>query len=88
VDRFGNVILDASGKQLRELGPESLSLEHAGRTHVVKVARAFADVARGELLVYEDAWGWAALAVNGGSAAALLGGASPGEVVVLRRTQS
>jgi S-adenosyl-L-methionine hydrolase (adenosine-forming) len=37
------------------------------------VARTFSDVARGQLLVYEDAGGSLALAVNGGDAAALLG---------------
>jgi S-adenosylmethionine hydrolase len=37
------------------------------------VARTFSDVASGALLLYEDAGGSLALAVNGGDAAALLG---------------
>ena len=37
------------------------------------MARTFSDVAAGGLLVYEDAGGALALAVNGGNAAALLG---------------
>jgi S-adenosylmethionine hydrolase len=37
------------------------------------VARTFSDVAPGALLLYEDAGGSLALAVNGGDAAALLG---------------
>jgi S-adenosylmethionine hydrolase len=37
------------------------------------VARTFSDVASGVLLLYEDAGGSLALAVNGGAASALLG---------------
>ena len=37
------------------------------------MARTFADVEGGALLLYEDAGGALALAVNGGDAAALLG---------------
>jgi hypothetical protein len=89
VDRFGNVVLDATGEQLAQLARlgSPLALEHADAVRPLRAAGTFADVAAGELLVYEDAWGWAALAVNGGSAAALLG-ASPGHAAVLRRRQS
>ena len=41
--------------------------------------RTFADVEPGELLLYEDAAGMLALAVNGGEAAAELGGVAPGD---------
>ena len=61
VDGFGNVILSRA--------PEALVV--AGRR--VKVGRTFSDVAPGELVLYEDSGGEPALAVNGGSAAALLG---------------
>jgi S-adenosylmethionine hydrolase len=39
-----------------------------------------ADVAAGEMLVYEDAWGAVALAVNRGDAAAALGVTRDAEV--------
>ena len=45
--------------------------------------RTFADAEPGELLLYEDAAGMLALAVNGGEAAAELGGLAPGDEVRL-----
>jgi S-adenosylmethionine hydrolase len=75
-DSFGNVML-AAGPD--ELAAAALPLGHpiavrAGgrRLHGV-VARTFADAAPRQLLVYEDAGGTLAVAVNGGDAAALLG---------------
>ena len=47
-------------------------------------ARTFADVARGGLLLYEDAGGSLAVAVNGGDAAALLGAGRGDELRVER----
>jgi S-adenosylmethionine hydrolase len=48
------------------------------------VVQTFADVATGELLVYEDAWGAVALAVNRGDAAATLGIERDAEVRLFR----
>jgi len=82
-DSFGNVILAASH---RDLAPTGLLLGHpvaartGGRRVLGVVARTFADVGRGRLLLYEDAGGALALAVNGGDAAALLGVRSGDEV--------
>ena len=45
--------------------------------------RTFADAEPGELLLYEDAAGMLALAVNGGEAAAELGGVAPGDEIRL-----
>ena len=45
----------------------------AGKRHRARYASTFADVAAGEMLLYEDAERMAALAVNRGSAAAALG---------------
>jgi S-adenosylmethionine hydrolase len=45
--------------------------------------RTFADAEAGELLLYEDAAGMLALAVNGGEAAAELGGLAHGDEVRL-----
>jgi S-adenosylmethionine hydrolase len=64
VDGFGNLITDAAlppGERVRIAG------------HEVVVGRTFGDVDVGELVIYEDSAGDVAVAVNGGSAAALLG---------------
>jgi len=64
VDGFGNLITDAAlppGERVR-----------IGSREVV-VGRTFGDVAVGGLVIYEDSAGDVAVAVNGGSAAALLG---------------
>ncbi len=74
-DGFGNVLLDASPAQLEALGTplgEALRVRVAGAEHRAVRGLAFADVAEGELLLYEDAQGAVALAVNGGSAAETL----------------
>jgi S-adenosylmethionine hydrolase len=82
-DTFGNVVLDAghddlTGSELR-LG-QPLAVRAGGRRVQGVMARTFADVRRGGLLVYEDASGALSLAVNGGDAAALLG-LQPGDSV-------
>ncbi|MDA0181032.1 SAM-dependent chlorinase/fluorinase [Solirubrobacter phytolaccae] len=64
VDGFGNLITDAAlptGERVRIGG------------HEVVVGRTFGDVEVGGLVIYEDSAGDIAVAVNGGSAAALLG---------------
>jgi len=84
-DAFGNLVLDARGEQLTELGArigDALTVDHAGRQHTARYALAFADVAPGELLVYEDALRMLALAVNRGSAAELLGAGREDELLV------
>jgi S-adenosylmethionine hydrolase len=75
-DTFGNAILDATHADLIEralrLG-DRVSVRAGSRRVRGVVARTFADVEPGALLLYEDAGGALALAVNGGDAAALLG---------------
>jgi S-adenosyl-L-methionine hydrolase (adenosine-forming) len=86
-DRFGNLILDASPRQLARLGVRlggALELQHAGDAHAARRAGAFADVAVGELLVYEDAQGMVAVAVNQGSAAHRLGARRDDQLLVRR----
>jgi S-adenosylmethionine hydrolase len=63
VDGFGNLRLDA---------PAGTPAERVNG-HAVVNARTFGDVAPGALLLYADSDGGLALAVNGGSAAELLG---------------
>jgi S-adenosylmethionine hydrolase len=80
-DHFGNVTLDADHERLAQaglrLGTEVCvelaggSVEPSGGSggrHRGRYALTFADVAPGELLLYEDARGMAALAINRGSA--------------------
>jgi S-adenosyl-L-methionine hydrolase (adenosine-forming) len=86
-DGFGNVILDARAEQVEELGVslgEPLAVGYPGGELGARFARAFADVPAGELLLYEDSQRLLALAVNLGSAAALLG-VSNDDQIELRR---
>jgi S-adenosyl-L-methionine hydrolase (adenosine-forming) len=77
VDRFGNVQLDVQHDDLADTG---VKLGHrveltvpSGPPHEAQVARTFADVSSGGLLVYEDAYRRLALAVSHGNAAERLG---------------
>jgi S-adenosylmethionine hydrolase len=75
VDRFGNVGLNVGHGDLSSLGfklGRGVSIEtRAGEVRATYV-RTFADVAEGELLVYEDAYRRLAMAVSHGNAAARL----------------
>jgi len=71
-DRFGNIMLDVEHAELTDSG---FKLGHGVDVngHRGVYATTFADVAPGELLLYEDAYRTLALAVNRGSARELLG---------------
>ena len=74
-DVYGNVALDASPEELAALGVhagEALAVTGPHHAAGALLARTFGDVPHGTLLAYRDARGSLALAVNGGSAAALL----------------
>jgi S-adenosyl-L-methionine hydrolase (adenosine-forming) len=75
-DSFGNVILGAVADDLAaadlRLG-QPIAVRVGSRRVPGVVARTFVDVADRGLLVYEDAGGSVAVAVNGGDAAGLLG---------------
>jgi S-adenosylmethionine hydrolase len=77
IDRFGNVQLAAGGAMLDGLGPE---LTVGG----VRARRGttFADAAPGDLVVFVDSAGRAAVAVNGGRAVVVLS-VVPGDVLRL-----
>jgi hypothetical protein len=86
VDRFGNVELDADHDDLAGSGLKlghRLVLETPSQTLTAPFARTFADVARGELLIYEDAYRTIAVAVSAGDAAARLDMA-PGDELRIR----
>jgi S-adenosylmethionine hydrolase len=87
-DRFGNLMLDATAAQLAQLGArpgEALVVELPGGSQAARYASAFAEVPAGELLLYEDSRGRAALAVNRGSAAQLLAVEGAGVDLIVRR---
>ncbi|HEU5474057.1 MAG TPA: SAM-dependent chlorinase/fluorinase [Actinophytocola sp.] len=77
VDRFGNLQLAATGSHLDAL-PGRVRLG----AHEAVVGRTFGDAPAGDLVVYVDSSGQAAVAVNGGSAADRLG-AAPGDKLTL-----
>jgi S-adenosylmethionine hydrolase len=88
VDVFGNVQLAATAGDLAESGitPGDQISVHIGSTErQVQVARTFGDVGAGEPLVYLDAVGHLAVAVNGGSAAAALSVRDDNTVVLVGR---
>ncbi len=79
-DTFGNLILDGQIDQLAELGVElgdEVWVQSGARRHSATVARTFADVHPGGLLLYQDGLGMLALAVNRGSAEEMLGRGAP-----------
>jgi hypothetical protein len=77
IDRFGNVQLDAGHEDLADAGLKlgrPIELHRDGREpRPAQFVRTFAEVERGGLLVYEDAYRQLALAVSHGDAAELLG---------------
>jgi S-adenosylmethionine hydrolase len=84
-DHFGNLILDASHAEVTDAGVrlgQALTVGVEGGVHDARYVSTFAEVAPGELLLYEDAMRSAALAVNRGSAADRLGVGRDDEIVV------
>jgi S-adenosylmethionine hydrolase len=76
VDGYGNVQLDAGHDDLAGTGlrlGRGVVVEAGERVEAARYAATFADVAPGELLLYEDAHRALALAVNRGDAAERLG---------------
>jgi S-adenosylmethionine hydrolase len=87
VDGYGNVGLDLRHEHLMALDMTlgaRLQVRTDGTHLTATLVQTFADVAAGELLVYEDAWGTVALAVNRGDAAAALGLARDDQVRLVR----
>jgi len=88
-DGFGNLGLDATCADLEGTGVtlgRQVRLGIGGHRVAAVYVRTFADVEPGELLLYEDASGQLALAVNGGEAVAELGGVEPGAEVRISAT--
>jgi S-adenosylmethionine hydrolase len=88
IDAFGNVSLDATPELAAAAGlaqGSDLVVQSAAGSTPGTLGRTFGDVPPGELLAYGDARGTLALAVNGGSAAQLLGLARDDEVLLRAR---
>jgi len=86
VDGFGNVQLAASSADLAAAGTQPgtrVILQIGALVRQALVGRTFADTGHGELVVYADSADHVAIAVNGGSAEAVLG-AGAGDQVLLR----
>ena len=84
VDGFGNLMLAQGGLEAAALrvGQEA-EVTGGGTRASATCARTFSDVAPGALVVYADAGGMLALALNGGSAARALG-VAPGDSIAIR----
>jgi S-adenosylmethionine hydrolase len=85
-DRYGNVALDLVERHLPRTGLKlgrALTVEARGAPRQAVFTATFADVAPGELILYEDSHRSLALAVNRGSAAEALG-LGAGDQVTLR----
>jgi S-adenosylmethionine hydrolase len=86
-DRFGNVQLMAGAADLvaavLAIG-DRVEVDAGRGRHLATVARTFADVPPGALLVYLDSHGMVAVAASGGDAAARIGAVPGTEVVVSR----
>jgi S-adenosylmethionine hydrolase len=84
VDTFGNVQLAATAADLAATGLPVDVTVHAGETaRAARTGRTFADAEPDALVVLADSAGHAAVAVNGGSAAAALG-VRDGDLVTVR----
>lgn len=85
VDRFGNIQLNLSRDRLLALGASPgtrVELEHVGERYFAVAARTFADARAGDVILYEDAFGWIAIAISEGNAAELFT-VVPGEKIIL-----
>ena len=84
IDAYGNVSLDLGHEHMLEAGL-TIGAQVEVNGAPATVVQTFADVPAGELLVYEDAWGAVAVAVNRGDASVELGIARDAEVRIARR---
>jgi S-adenosyl-L-methionine hydrolase (adenosine-forming) len=86
VDRYGNVQVSATADDLERAGIRpgaQVEVDVGVESYFATVATTFADVRRGEILLYEDSYWNVAVAINGGNAAEMLG-ARPGRDLRIR----
>ena len=87
VDRFGNVATNARREHVDALGVNDGDLVEIRLTldrYYAVVARTFADAPPGELILYEDSYGLATLAISRGDAARLTGVSAGDEIRIAR----
>jgi len=87
VDRFGNLELNLRREHVDVLGVvpgDRVELKLTLDPYYAIVAETFGDAPRGELLVYEDAYGAWSIAISGGDASQLTG-AAPGDTIRIGR---
>jgi hypothetical protein len=86
VDSFGNIALNLTRDDVETAGvsPGSrIELLLSGEGYYAVMARTFADARPGDVILYEDSYGNMSVAINRGSAAAMLH-AAPGQPLVIR----
>ncbi len=86
VDRFGNVQLNLTASDLEQVGivqGARIELEIGLERYYAVAARTFADVARGDIVLYEDSYRNISIAINVGDAASVIS-ARPGDRVCIR----
>jgi S-adenosylmethionine hydrolase len=89
VDHFGNMQLNLTREHLEEAGVSpgvTVELELALERYYATAARTYADARPGDIILYEDSYGNIAIAISGGSAAALFGAGANQEVRIHLRT--
>jgi S-adenosyl-L-methionine hydrolase (adenosine-forming) len=72
IDRFGNMQLNVTSADLAQIGivpGTKVEVEVRFERYFAVAARTFADVRAGDIVLYEDAYGNIALAINHGNAA-------------------
>src|SRR5688572_20392094 len=75
VDRFGNVQLNLTASDLDQVGivpGTRIELEIGLEPYYAVAARTFADVARGDIVLYEDSYRNISIAINVGDAASVI----------------
>ena len=86
VDTFGNVQLNLSREHLERVGVEpgtTVELVVGSDRYYAVTARTFADTRPGDLLLYEDSYRNVSIAINRGSAAAILKARAGMELMIL-----
>jgi S-adenosylmethionine hydrolase len=86
VDSFGNIALNLTREDVERAGvvPGSrIELDLAGERYFAVMARTFADARPGDVILYEDSYRNMSVAINRGSAAAMLH-AKPGQPLGIR----
>jgi S-adenosylmethionine hydrolase len=89
VDHFGNVQLNLRREHLEHaavLPGVTVELEIALDRYYAVAARTFGDARAGDIILYEDSYGNVAIAISGGSAAAMFGVVAGQEVRIHLRT--